>query len=548
VPVSGIEDVTSARELKPQEPSVAAVEVVVVGDDALGVEVCRRLAGAGRRIAAVWPVGARDLDEFIHLNVAPILADAGRAAAVLSLAGVRLAKTVVAVTRDDQLNLRIAIAARDLNPGVRVVLRQFNRWLGRKITHQLANSEAVSPETHSAATFAASCLNKTVFHAIEFPRYSEKLVTFCRAPADELSLGGQSVSEIESRRDWHVLGIGERRFPPKDAVVGATDVLTFACRLEAAPDVPPASQSDLAPLPKLSREEINVGRPYRRIRLDPILVGFALALFTIVLSAATFFQHELSVGFADALYLVISTATTTGSNELQLINHPLAAKFIAILLMVSGISMTAIILAYVTAAITRRSIEFSQGRHPMSGSGHVLVCGFGNVGSRVVSYLLHRGKRVAVIDRSPDVSLAEAARAQGAHIMTADAASEAALSMARVENAAAVLAVTDSDSANIEIGLTALAYVPAMPIILRIAEPELAGGLLRHFNVRASYSATSLAAPLVAGLALEHGSRGTIDIAGREFPLVQRAVRDERSGNEVVLATEDDLELVLRKG
>ena len=49
----------------------------------------------------------------------------------------------------------VALAARDLNPGIRIVLRQFNRWLGRKIVNNLANSEAVSPETFSAATFAA---------------------------------------------------------------------------------------------------------------------------------------------------------------------------------------------------------------------------------------------------------------------------------------------------------------------------------------------------------------------------------------------------------
>ena len=545
--MSGIEDLTSAHELSPQEPPLAVVEVVVVGDDALGIEVCRRLAGAGRRIAAVWPMGARDADEFLHLNITPILANANRAAAVLSRAGARLAKTVVAVTRDDQLNLRIAIAARDLNPQIRIVLRQFNRWLGRKITHQLANSEAVSPETHSAATFAASCLNKTVFHALEFPRYTERLVTFCSARADEVRVANLPVGDIESRKRWHVLAIGERRFPGKPEIVNGSETLAFACRLEDAPDLPLAPQSGLAPLPKLYREEMKASRVLRHIRLDPILVGFATALLAIIATATIFFQHELSVGFADALYFVVSTTTTTGSSEVQLVNQPIVAKLFAMLLMVSGVSMTAVVLAYLTAAITRRSIEFSQGRHPYSGSGHVLICGFGNVGSRVVSYLLHQGKRVAVIDRSPDVSLAEEARARGAHIMTADATSEAALSMARVENAAAVLAVTDSDSANIEIGLTALAYVPRMPIILRIAEPELAGGLLRHFNVRASYSATSLAAPLVAGLALEHGSRGTIDIAGREFGLVQRAKSSARSGNELVLATEGDLELVLRK-
>lgn len=544
--MSGVQDIKSARELSPQEPVATAVEVVVVGDDALGIEVCRRLCAVGSRIAAVWPVDARDLDEFAPLGIDPIRADARRTAAVLSRAGVRLAKTVLAITRNDELNLRAAITARDLNPSIRVVLRQFNRWLGRKITHRLANSEAVSPETHSAATFAASCLNKTVFHALEFPRYTEKLVTFCKASARELNIEGMAVGDIEGRKRWHILAIGDRRFPAKREVAAASDLVTFACRLEDAPALPLAPQPDDLPLPDLYRHRSGLRHFFRQLRLDPILIGFAAALLAIIALATAFFQQELHVSPIDAFFFVVQNATTTGSSEIQLTNASTVAKLVVMTLMVSGVSITAIVLAFLTAAITRRSIEFSQGRHPMSGSGHILVCGFGSVGSRIVSYLLHQGKRVAVIDRAPDVSLASEARAQGAHIMTADATSEVALAMARVEDAAAVLAVTDSDSANIEIGLTALAYRPQLPIILRIAEPELAAGLLRHFNVRASYSATSLAAPLVAGLAVEHGSRGTIEIAGRELSIVQRDKREQTAPNEKVLASEGDLELVLR--
>jgi len=164
------------------EEAARSVDVIaVVGQDDLGAEVCRGLARAGRRVCAIWSGEPREI-EFENPLVSHQFGDARRPA-VLVRAGVPDATTILAITADDQLNLRVVLAARDLNPGIRIVLRQFNRWLGRKIVTNLANSETVSPETFSAATFAASCLNAAVYHAIEFPRYSEHLMTFCRAIA-----------------------------------------------------------------------------------------------------------------------------------------------------------------------------------------------------------------------------------------------------------------------------------------------------------------------------------------------------------------------------
>jgi len=143
--------------------------------------------------------------------------------------------------------------------------------------------------------------------------------------------------------------------------------------------------------------------------------------------------------------------------------------------------------------------------------------------------------------------LANEARARGAHVMTADATSESALEMASVRRAAALLALTDSDSANIEIALTASAYAPDIPIVLRIAEPSTAQAVERHFRIRASYSAAALSAPLVTGLALERGSRGTVDVSGSAYSLVQRkGGAGSAPAGELVLATDDDNVLALR--
>jgi Trk K+ transport system NAD-binding subunit len=534
--------------LTPQQPSTErGVEIVVVGRDALGIDVCRRLVTAGRRVAAVWPQGAGNMDEIEQLKLAHVIGDARRAP-VLSRAGIRVAHTLVAVSNDDQFNLRVALAARDVNPAIRVVLRQFNRRLGQKITRQFTNSEAVSPETHSAATYAASCLNHWVYQALEFPRYSEDLVVFCRGSGADFGAAGSTVADLGQRRGWQVLALDGRRFPDGTAQVAASADVTIASRLEAAPAFSgskAAVEGSNRPI-LIERGRRGIAQALRGLRVDPIFLSLAAAFLTLVIGATSFFHFALGMRWIDAFYHVANTVTTTGADA-RSGPAPDSARLVEIVLMFGSVSIVGVLLAYITAAITRRSIELAQGRHRVSTSGHVVVCGFGNVGSRVVQYLLHQGVRVAVIDRNPDTALADEARARGAHIMIADATSESALKMARVTNAVALLALTDSDSANLEIALTADSYAPGIPVIMRIAEPATARAVERHFKIRASYSAAALAAPLVAGLALERGSRGTIDIAGVAYPLVQRKRSDGlATTGEVILASDDDNILVLR--
>ena len=520
-------------------------EILVAGRDALGIDVCRRLQAAGRKVVAVWPADASDLDEIEQLKIEHVVGDARRAS-VLAKSGVLVARTLVAVLNDDQFNLRVALAARELNPGIRIVLRQFNRRLGQKITRQLANSDAVSPETHSAATYAASCLNRWVYHALEFPRYSEELVVFCRGSGHDFGAAGTTVGELRHRRAWEVLARDDERFPDSGDAIEANTRLSIACRLEAAPPAPPHRASDEPPAPPITVEyrRRGIANALRRLRIDPIFITLAVAA-AVLISGATLFFHSGGMSWLQAFYHVANTVTTTGADSRP---TPVsdAERIVDIVLMFGSVSIIGILLAYITAAITRRSIELGAGRHQVHVAGHVVVCGFGNVGSRVAQYLLHQGVRVVVIDRNPDAAAANEARAQGAHIMTADATSESALDMAHVTKAAALLAVTDSDSANLEIALTASAFAPGIAVIMRIAEPGTARAVERHFKIRASYSAAALSAPLVAGLALERGSRGTIDIAGTAFPLSQRKLTEKPlAPSELLLAADGDNVLVL---
>ena len=525
----------------------APAEIVVVGADALGIEVCRSLASAARHVHAVWPKDAPSVDELAHVAVALTTGDASRPS-VLAQAGVGGAKTILAVGNDDQFNLQVALAARDLNPDIRIVLRQFNRRLAQKIVSQLPNCEAVSPETHSAATYAASCVNRCVYQALEFPRYSEDLVVFCAGSGQEFGVAGATVGDVTHRRGWHVLAVDETRFPAPTVPIPGRSNVTIACRIEAAPPVAPLETTVGGDAGQVfpERRRRSVGHALRSLRIDPIFAGLLIAMAALVTSATSYF-HAAGLTWVNALYHVANSVTTTG-REAQTLPFSPQTRLVEIAVDLGSVAIVGMLLAYVTAAITSRSIEIAQGRHQVRASGHVIVCGFGNVGSRVARYLLNLGRKVVVIDRSPDAANADAARARGAHVMTADATTEDALEMASVRHAAALLAVTDSDSANLEVALTAVASAPKLPVIMRIAEHATAKSVERHFRIRASYSAAALAVPLITGLAFERGSRGTVEIAGKAFELLQRPRRRGPAPDEIVLVADADNELVLVTG
>src|ERR1700736_3863195 len=112
-----------------EDDDMSAVPLVlVVGGDGLAIRVCEELlATHGHRAAVVWmhdaDLGARlgALGEGCrYVPGAPnddrALRDAGAASAV----------AIMVLSDDDQLNLQVALKARDLNPAIRIVMRQFS--------------------------------------------------------------------------------------------------------------------------------------------------------------------------------------------------------------------------------------------------------------------------------------------------------------------------------------------------------------------------------------------------------------------------------------
>jgi Trk K+ transport system NAD-binding subunit len=125
----------------------------------------------------------------------------------LEAAGVSRAETILALSHNDQLNLQTALRARDANPKIRIVLRQFNRTLAAKIEQNLADCSVLSLAWHSAATYAAVALDPSCFRGLQFPEPDGPLTGFAGRLADPGDVAGRAIAEAERALGLRIVAI-----------------------------------------------------------------------------------------------------------------------------------------------------------------------------------------------------------------------------------------------------------------------------------------------------------------------------------------------------
>jgi hypothetical protein len=86
--------------------------------------------------------------------------------------------------------------------------------------------------------------------------------------------------------------------------------------------------------------------------------------------------------------------TTTGYGDLSPDRNNPIDIIAAMLLMLSGITLTSLFIAFGTSLLTRVHWVTMQGLRPVHRRGHIIVCGAGSIGSDAIDLLLALGKRL----------------------------------------------------------------------------------------------------------------------------------------------------------
>ena len=200
------------------------------------------------------------------------------------------------------------------------------------------------------------------------------------------------------------------------------------------------------------------GGPVRRLRL-----GLAALLVVIVLGTAGYMLFGL--GALDALYQTVTTVTTVGFREV----HPFSAgeKAYTIVLIMLGVGTALYTLTMFIETVVEGQVGDLVERRRMDRDiarmhGHVIVCGWGRVGSVVARQMASGGQDVVLVDNDP----ARLVDVPMPHVV-GDATDDDVLRRAGVERAAVLVAALSSDAASLYLTLSARSLNAGLRIIAR---------------------------------------------------------------------------------
>ena len=510
---------------------------IVVGDDALALRVCSELTmtrGVQVAVLGAFDGEFRAAVEARDARYVPRTRDEREG---LLAAGAREADVVIALTSDDHLNLQYVLSARDLNPSLRVVLRQFNRTLGRKIEQNLHDCSVVSLSSQSAATYASAAVDAAYFYGLQFPDIDGPLVAFAERVARDAGVDGCTVAEAEARLGARIVAVGNDADPAPDLRLEPT-------RTFVAFGVVSVRRSAVA-----RRGGARGVSPVRALRafahdvrhLDRV-ARQTLAVAAVVFAAASiFFAHALHLDPLTSAYFVLTTMTTTGYGDISPVPAGVWGKVAAMLLILAGVTFTNIYIAVLNANFLQARVSAVQGLRRVRRRGHVVVCGAGNVGGRVLDFLLRLGCAVVVVESAPRPDVVVQARLGRFTLLAGDATKDTTLDLCNLGEAAALVALTQDDTMNLEVALGARARNAELPIVMRVQDQTFEASVKRHFGFDRVFGTTALAAPVLAGLSREPGVRGRVTIAGREYAVVElrhgEALREPPVPTCVALAT-----------
>lgn len=450
--------------------------LVVIGVDSTAVRLVEELVRAGEQLVVlagggVDPGLAADLESFGAqlLNVALVTE------AALLAAGVDRARAVVIMGDDDVFAVRVALAVEELNPKARLVLEMHNPNFGDHLALLLGECIVLSSAELAAPAFVSAAL--TTEHTTTFELGGRSLAVGPRS-----LVGG---TELAVLGDTGRSGI--------DALLPASGDIVLGTKL-----VGPGFIGSGVESARNSVRHLGVVGAITRIfdrRLRFVLLGLVIL---IILS--TLYFRLVGVDWLASVYLALTASTDTGLGDQA--ELPLHFRFGAVVIQLFGLVLSAGITAVMVDAIISTRFAALIGGVRGRPKNHVVVCGLGRVGSLVVERLHARGIPVVGVERHEDAVGVFAARRLKVPVIIAEASTLAAQQAAGIARAAVVLAVTDDDAVNLEIGLVAKEANADVRVVTRLFDHDLAGRVERRLKLGPTRSVSMLAAPAFAAAAL----------------------------------------------
>lgn len=262
------------------------------------------------------------------------------------------------------------------------------------------------------------------------------------------------------------------------------------------------------------------------------IVNSLLALFVMPLLATVAFMLVEGWGFFDSFYMAMITLTSVGFEEV----HPLTTggRIVVIVYLVLGLGVFLAAVAQIGELVVRMQLGGQREKKRMKAAidrlkRHIIVCGYGRVGSRLCTQLQASELDFVVIDRDPQ-SIADA-REKGFLAIIGDATDDSQLEAAGLERARGLAAVLPSDADNLYVVLSGRLLNPSVQILARATDEKVATKLERA-GANKVVSLYETSAQKMAGLLINPDLEEFFQVftsQGRKLTLAEITVTEDAS-------------------
>ena len=403
-------------------------------------------------------------------------------------AQVQSARALAILYQDDLGNFHAALRAQELNPDLRLVVAIFNTGLGERIRSFFTDCAVLSESAMAAPSFVAAALGEP---APSHVRVSGRTLFVARR------------GDIDS--DHVVCGLAATASPGYPTLLPPDE--RSADLVLAIADGTPRH-----PFPRQRRHPLRAAVHTARMLFGHKIGAIFAVLLAVLLAGFVLLATVGGFSLANALYLTFLDAAGTAVTSPKLAASEKIAQF---LLTFDGMAFLPLVTAAIVGARLTGSLRGTD--RPMT--GHVIVAGLGNVGTRIVGQLHDLGVDVVCIDKREDAAGIPLARRLGLKVVIGETHREETLRAAGIATCEALVSVTNSDIANLETALHARALAEDLRIVVRLYDDDLAERVQKTIGNTISRSVSYLAAPTFAAAMLEHQVLRTIPV-GRHVLLI----------------------------
>jgi Trk K+ transport system NAD-binding subunit len=494
-------------------PTGAAVLVCALGR--VGLQCVRALRGYRVPVLAIdFKLSDETLTE---LGAGALIEGDFRDPDTLRKAGVARCRAIALLSADPAANIEGALAARRVNPTIRLVVRAEERSWHRLLASELGNIVVYEPNRLAEAAFAFSALDSHVLAHFYVHEHLFQVVDHVVAPGDRwlgerieglhaaerqplLHLPAQSAAagaEAPEFNGWgpdQTLAVGDRLLS-----LSTTSAADQPAARRRRSERPRAAASNLY---DLFRHFIATRRREKLSRPAKVTLFGAAALAGLIVTAALAFSFgppHLPASEALRLSILLLFGGHLADVFADFESLPGSVQWAEVFLTICGTVLTAVVYALLTDRLLTAHFQLRAGWSRAPERDHVIVAGHGDTAARMASQLAQFRCSVVSIEARAEDAQPELPAVIGS---PRDAAT---LRAAHVGEARGLIAATANDQHNVEIALLASALNPHCSVVVRTFDPRFSGNVAFLLPQAKVLCVASLAATAYAAAALgEH--------------------------------------------